>query len=119
MAERLFVPLASEPFQWFRSGTKRWELRRHGRQYTRDHVVEGRPVELRRGYRDAGGALHGVVGQVQTAPSVAAFFARVPYEEVVPSASCREDAVAIAARILAVEPDSPVEVIGFRVEFRS
>src|SRR5258708_2524794 len=50
-SDRLFVPLADQPFAWFRSGHKKWELRRFGRQYTLKHVRVGRRVELRRGYR--------------------------------------------------------------------
>src|ERR1700722_9355871 len=49
--DRLFVPLSTDPFNWFVLGKKKWELRRRGRQYTRHHVRVGPSVEFRRGYR--------------------------------------------------------------------
>lgn len=48
-AARLFVPLTAESFGWWKSGRKRWEVRRPARRWTRD-MNPGRRVELRRGY---------------------------------------------------------------------
>lgn len=111
--DRIFVPLASEPFLWFASGRKRWELRRLGRQYTPRHLVPGRRVELRRGYSDKKSALWGTLTEIRQAPSIAHFFDDVDFREVIPNALDREDAVRIAVQILG-EEHTPV--IGFRVD---
>lgn len=113
--DRLFVPLAAEPFGWFESGKKQWELRRLGRQYTLDHVRTGRPVELRRGYSDPAKALWGHVVDVRSAPSIAAFFDEVPWREVLPESGDRAEAIAAARRILGVDEGDAVPVLGFRI----
>jgi hypothetical protein len=110
--DRLFVPLASEPFRWFASGRKHWELRRLGRQYTPRHLLPGRRVELRRGYLDKVSALWGTLAAIHEAPSIASFFDAIDFREVIPEATDREDAVRIATQILGPR-ESPV--IGFRV----
>lgn len=47
---RLFVPLAKEPFEDFRDRGKEVEVRKNARQYTAKTVVKDRLVELRLGY---------------------------------------------------------------------
>src|SRR5262245_24971523 len=89
--DRLFVPLAKQPFAWFRSGQKKWELRRFGRQYTRKHVRVGRLVELRRGYKGPD-ALWGEILDVVEANSVDDFYNKVHFKEVIPVANSREHA---------------------------
>ena len=112
--DRLFVPLSSEPFRWFESGKKRWELRRYGRQYTERNIIPGRVVELRRGYQAGAGSLWGMIVEVVQAPSLDAFFDIVPYSDVIPPSQSREEAQRTAAEILNVaQTDSPV--LGFRV----
>lgn len=111
---RLFVPLANDPFKWFASGKKKWELRREGRAYTPKHLRAGRRVELRRGYSDAKRALWGAIVETFSAPSLYAFFERVPYQEVIPAAASLQDAVERARVILRVDADKDA-VIGFRV----
>jgi hypothetical protein len=108
----LFVPLANQPFAWFRSGRKRWELRRFGRQYTLEHVRVGRRVELRRGYRGPD-ALWGEILDIMLANGLEDFFSKVYFKEVVPIAESREDAVKIATEILNVESNTPL--LGFAV----
>jgi len=116
--KRLFVPLATAPFEWFRSGGKRWELRRYGRQYTERTVVPGREVELRRGYQRQGDALWGTVAQTVKANSILEFFDRVPYELVIPIAKDRSEATQIAVSILGIVEDEDIELFGFSVEFK-
>jgi len=111
--DRIFVPLATEPYRWFASGRKHWELRRLGRQYTPRHLIPGRRVELRRGYCDKHTALWGTLTETCEAPNIAHFFDAVDFRKVVPEASNRQEAVRIAAAILG-DGESPV--IGFRVE---
>src|SRR4051812_15933575 len=114
-ADRLFVPLASDPHAWFVSGRKKWELRRVGRQYTQRHIRPGRIVELRRGYSDKDTSLWGVIDRVAVAKSISSFFDAVPYAQVIPTAQSRKDAEAVAAQILGLDPDSATDVIGFQI----
>jgi ASC-1-like (ASCH) protein len=110
--DRLFVPLADQPFAWFRSGKKKWELRRLGRQYTPKHVRVGRRVELRRGYKGPD-VLWGEILEVILANGLEDFLSKVCFKKVVPVAESREDAVEIATKILNVEPKTPL--LGFSV----
>jgi ASC-1-like (ASCH) protein len=114
-ADRLFVPLAAEPFRWFCSGKKLWELRKLGRQYTHAHVRLGRDVELRRGYSDPHAALRGEIVDVREAPSVKAFFEAVPWEIVLPESVSIESAIAETIRILNIDDPERTAVLGFRV----
>jgi ASC-1-like (ASCH) protein len=113
VADRLFVPLATEPFRWFASGRKQWELRRLGRQYTPKHVMPGRRVELRKGYVDKSAALWGTVTEICEADGITEFFDVVDFREVIPEAADRQEAEETAARILGSES---APVIGFRVD---
>jgi ASCH domain len=112
-ADRVFVPLATQPYRWFASGRKQWELRRLGRQYTPKHLKLGRRVELRCGYADKNSALWGTLAETREAGSIAQFFDLVDFREVIPEANSREDAVHTAAQILGT---GDVPVIGFRVD---
>jgi hypothetical protein len=111
-ADRLFVPLADQPFAWFRSGRKKWELRRFGRQYTPKHVRIGRRVELRRGYKGPD-VLWGEILDVVEANGVDDFFSKVYFKDVIPVADTREQAVEIVTAILKV--DSMTHLLGFAV----
>lgn len=112
--DRLFVPLSSQPYDWFASGEKRWELRRYGRQYTERHVYPGRLVELRRGY--SGDSLWGRIAAVERASGFAALFAAVPFAAVIPIASSLSDATERAAAILGVGADEAAALIAFAVD---
>lgn len=110
--KRLFVPLASQPFRWFESGEKRWELRRFGRQFNDKRVCIGREVELRRGYSTQD-SIWGEINSVVVADSIADFFKKVPFSEVIPIAENLHGAVQIAQQIIG---NSDQKVIGFRVD---
>ena len=108
--DRLFVPLSSEPFDWFVSGEKTWELRRHGRQFTRDHVYRGRYVELRRGY-NSNDSLVGTINSVVESSSLREIFEAVGkiefekgYRAIIPNARSLEEACAKAEEILKPKP---------------
>jgi len=58
--DRLFVPLSAEAFGWWKSGRKRWEVRKDAKRWGKQHVRDGRRVELRLGY--SGPSLWGAVG---------------------------------------------------------
>ncbi len=108
----LAVALADESFAWFRAGEKTWELRRCGRQFNESEVTPGRIVELRRGF-GSDAALKGRIDEVIQAASVEAVFDAVFYHEIVPVADSKEDAVAIAKRLLG--PGAPAPLIGFKI----
>lgn len=112
---RLFVPLAKDPYDWFLSGAKQWELRKHRGQYTEKNVIIDRDVELRLGYRDSKTSMYGTITRIVCADSLEAFFRQVPYGVVIPIASSRQDAIDISARILSVTPDAKVSLIGFKI----
>jgi hypothetical protein len=112
----LVVALTDEAFAWFRAGEKSWEVRRRGRQFNENDVATGRAVALRRGFR-ADGGMTGRIERVVQAASVEAFLDTVPYHEVVPVAESRDEAVAIAKRLLG--PGAPSAVIGFRIEIEN
>src|SRR4051794_11776678 len=97
LSDRLFVPLSTDPFRWFESGFKQWELRRYGRQYTERNIVPGRAVELRRGYQVGTGSLWGTITEVVYAGTLEEFFDKVPFAEVVPVCQTRAEAVRIAS----------------------
>lgn len=114
--DRLFVPLSTDPFQWFCSGRKKWELRKKGRQYTTEHVRLGRCVELRRGYADRKNALWGEIIGVLEADSIESFFDKVPWRIVLPECASRAEAISDARRILNIIDGETVPVLGFEVE---
>jgi hypothetical protein len=82
--DRLFVPLTAQAFGWWRSGKKRWEVRRDAPRWGEKHLRAGRRVELRRGY--SGPSLWGTLtGAVSRAVSVRELFrGAVEIGEVVP-----------------------------------
>ena len=61
--ERLFVPLATEPFIDFRDRGKEVEVRKNGHQYTIKTIIDGRLVELRLGYSGKE-SIWGNIGQI-------------------------------------------------------
>jgi hypothetical protein len=113
--DRLFVPLSAEPYMWFETGKKRWELRRYGRQYTEKNVYPGRRVELRCGYSNPDRALWGTIVAVAYERDVKGFFDRVPFKEVIPSASSPAEAITMAENILNLDLDNSKPVLGFQV----
>ena len=112
MTGRLFVPLAGQPYAWFASGKKTWELRAKRGQFTEKHITLGRRVELRRGYSTPD-SLWGTVADAVVAPTIRAFFEQVPFREVLPEAKDLDHAVAQACSILGKPANTPV--IGFKV----
>jgi ASC-1-like (ASCH) protein len=91
MKKRLFVPLSTEPFNEFANGSKTYELRVYGRQWTEKHVWSGRDVELRRGY-SVGQSIHGTIGDVAVGP-LRTLFSSIGFEQIAPSASTLEEAI--------------------------
>ena len=80
---RLFVPVMNRFFDQFANGTKTWEIRRVGRQWTSGYVYEGRRVEIRRGY--SGASLWGTVTRVAEANSIENLFKKIPAQKATPT----------------------------------
>lgn len=100
---RLFVPLSTDPYRWFESGEKRYELRRSKGSYARSALPAGRPVELRRGYSTPDSIL-GQIGRVVSAETIEGIYEQVRYSEITPIATSKKNAVAIAKSILGPKP---------------
>jgi len=112
---RLFVPLSSLPFQWFVSGTKRWEVRRR-RGVFANGVTPGRRVELRRGYSDVRSSLWGTVTEVVESAGLRELLETVPYHELGAAEMDGPAAEARISEILSVNADESVDLIAFRIE---
>lgn len=113
---RLFVPLARDPYNWFASGLKQWEVRRERGAFTRNHVSTGRRAELRKGYADRASSLWGTVLEVLTAASLDRLVERIPPRLVVPTAEHDDAAIAEMSTILGVNQNDQVSIIGLRIE---
>jgi hypothetical protein len=118
VTDRLFVALATDPYLWFKSGRKRWELRKNEGQFTEKFVRPGRKVELRLGYRHPERALWGRILNVVQAKSIEEFFDEVPYEDVIPTARDQIDAILTAKTILRLDSNKPKSVLGFKVDLK-
>lgn len=114
--ERLFVPLASEPFSWFLSGQKKWELRKADRQYTRKHVHKNRMVELRKGY-NTDEKLFGQVDDVVESASLEGIFKKVSFKEIIPIAKNISEAITISLEIL--KPSTLHSFIAFKIDLNN
>jgi hypothetical protein len=107
---RLFVPLSTEPFEWFSSQGKQWEVRRNKGSFRADRLTPGRRVELRRGY--TGDSLWGTLTETVRASSAADLFDVICYKTAVPSANSQSEAIAFVDKLLAQNH----ELVAFRVE---
>lgn len=107
---RLFVPLSREPFEWFSSQGKQWEIRRNKGSFRADRLTPGRRVELRRGY--TGDSLWGTLAETVSASSAAGLFDAICYKTAVPAASSQSEAIAFVDELL-TENDG---LVAFRVE---
>jgi ASCH domain len=106
---RLFVPLSAEPFEWFSSRGKQWEVRRNNGAFRADRLTCGRRVELRRGY--TGDSLWGTLTEAVSASNAAELFAHVHYAVTVPTVASRSDAIAFVEGLLGEDQ----ELVAFRV----
>ncbi len=88
---RFFLPLCTAPYEDFKHRGKSWEVRALARQYTPKNLVEGREIELRKGY--SGESLWGKIGGHKIG-SLEDIFAGIPLEEVEPRAASIGEAIA-------------------------
>jgi hypothetical protein len=98
MVDRLFVPLNSKAFGWFKSMGKKFELRNYGRQWTEKHIYSGRSVELRRGY-SVGDSLWGTIGKIVTG-DINEIYSKINFIDIIPIAKNKEDAIEITQNIM-------------------
>lgn len=112
--DRLFVPLSSDPYEWFEDGTKQWELRRTVGQFGTSHIYHGRMVELRHGY-STGRSMWGVIREVRVANSIDHVFSQVPYHQIIPTAQDESEAFEVVEDILGTSNSSLDSLIAFRV----
>jgi ASC-1-like (ASCH) protein len=89
--DRLFVPLSSEPYNWFKNGRKKWELRTYGQGFTEDHVYYNRHVELRKGY-STDQSIWGKIEYVVIQESFKDILDTIPYYEIFPEATSNKEA---------------------------
>lgn len=111
--KRLFVPLSTQPFVWFLSGSKKWELRKYGRQYTEANLTLGRKVELRRGYLNSFESIWGEISDVVSGRSISEIFEKVEFGEVIPVAKSISEAIESAIDILG---DDGSRYIAFKID---
>lgn len=97
MEGKLFVPLNSKYFDDFKQKRKIYELRIYRGHFNEREVLQGRPVELRKGY--SGQSLHGKIGKVFTG-SLEEIFTLIDFKLVLPSTLSREIAIAECASML-------------------
>ncbi len=90
IVDRLYVPLTAEAYGWYKSGGKRYELRKHGRQFREKYVYTGRLVQLRRGH--SGESTWGAVGEVIVG-TIEEIFSTIDYRKIIPIANSREEAI--------------------------
>jgi ASC-1-like (ASCH) protein len=114
--DRLFVPLSSNPYNWFESGRKEWELRKYGRQYNELHVRVCRLVELSKGYSSKN-RLWGHITSITLGKDLEEIFTKIHYSKILPEANSKENAVEIAAKILKISPEEKNNLIAFKIAF--
>jgi hypothetical protein len=113
---RLFVPLTRVAYEWFASGSKRWEVRRAKGAFAAEKLAPGRRVEIRLGYRSAESSLWGMVSEVELAGTLRELLLRIPAAEVVPDAVDAQAAASTVGHILGVDIDEAGSFVAFRVE---
>jgi ASC-1-like (ASCH) protein len=83
--DRLFIPLKSEPFEWFKSGKKKWELRGISSNFNNRTVFIGRNVEISKGY--SGERIRGRITAVHVFKKIDDISKRIIFKEIIPIAA--------------------------------
>lgn len=112
---RLFVPLSTEPFTWFKKGQKQWEVRRYGRQYTEKNVYCNRIVEFRKGYINGEDSHWGIIDNVMIFENINELFKEIPFGRIIPTAIDEAEAKKYISSILSIDNDSAYRLIAFKV----
>ncbi len=88
--KRFFLPLCTEAYEDFKDYGKRYEIRAYRRQYNPEQLVDGRIIELRKGY--SGESLWGTIGDYVVG-TLEELFTSLPLNDVEPRAKSIDDAV--------------------------
>ena len=83
--KRLFVPLATTAFDWFKRG-KLWEIRNLKGQYNLNNVKAGKTVELRKGY-NTNDSIWGFIEDVRQFIDIDDLLNNIEYELIIPDAT--------------------------------
>lgn len=110
--DRLFVPLTTEYWDAFNNGSKLWEVRNLGRNFSTQHVRVGRAVELRKGYSTSS-SLWGVIHSVVVCNTAEALIEDIPFNSILPNAKSKQEAIKILKELLGTEHMK----IAFKPEF--
>ena len=113
--KRLFIPLCSDPFNWFLSGEKEWELRKQSGQFNPDRIEIGSYAELRRGYSAKNGICWGKVTDCKSFTSLKDVFSVIPYQKII-KASSLTDAKDYTCGLLGISYDSQVDLVAIKIE---
>ncbi len=113
--KRLFIPLCTEPFNWFVSGEKEWELRRRSSKYNKDQIIIGDTVELRRGYVARNGVCWGKVTDCREYSSLKEVFSEIPYQKIIRAGSLAE-ATDYVTNLMGLSYDGRADLIAIRIE---
>ena len=113
--KRLFIPLCSDPFTWFETGEKEWELRKQSKRFNPENIEIGSYVELRRGYVAKNGVSWGRVTDCKTFSSFKDVFSSIPYHKIV-RADNEEQAVDYICSLLDLSPDTQVDLVAIKIE---
>lgn len=97
---RLFVPLAREPYDWFASGAKKFEVRRNHGPFSVGRLPVGRRAELRRGYQKTSSVLWGTITSTTVAPSIELLYRAIPAAEAIPTGQSLQELVAYTRSLL-------------------
>lgn len=87
--DRLFVPLKKDPFEWFQSGKKKWELRGISNNFNPKTVIAGRCVELRKGYNGPG--ICGKIIEIKILDELKEIPRQINYKEIIPKAKSEKE----------------------------
>lgn len=108
LQNRLFVPLNTEAFNWFKEG-KKWEVRKKRGQYNPRNVFKGKKVELRKGY--TGESIWGKILDVDTFENADRLFEKINFKEVFPDSG----SLSSAKKLIQNYVDSN-EIIAFKIQ---
>ncbi len=90
----LFLVLARQPFDWFKEGSKKFELREEKIKYNRNTIIKRRTVTVQRSRYKKGGRFNGVIGKIEIG-TLTYLLKKLPYKKVIPASNSVEDAIKI------------------------
>ncbi len=113
--KRLFIPLYSDPFKWFETGEKEWELRKRSKRFNPNNFAIGSYVELRRGYVAKNGVCWGRIVDYKEFSSIRDVFLSIPYQKII-NADNLEQATNYVCSILNTSLDSQEDLIAIKIK---